>query len=340
MNVRRLGPDDAKAFCRLRAAGLRESPGAFGASPDEDVSADLEKARALLQPELEDAVFGAFDSSSSSSSSFTPLIGVVGLHRATHAKALHHGSVWGMYVAPEARGRGAAAGLLEKLIAHAETLAGLDWLQLGVGSDNGAARAVYEGFGFRGWGVERDALRVNGEPVHELHMALRLTPAAAAGKPSAAARLMSGRCLCGGVRFEIRQRPGPLELCHCTRCRRVSGSAFVAGLKVATAGYRMTRGRELVRSFSLPVVEVPPAYTTFFCERCGSPVPEPEPREEHFEIPAGLLDGDPGITADRHIFTEHRAPWFETDGLLPELDRAAVIRLRFGERKRPVDDDG
>jgi len=141
-----------------------------------------------------------------------------------------------------------------------------------------------------------------------------------------------GHCLCEGVRFEVAEVVGPLELCHCTRCRRVTGSAFCAGLMVSTRGYRMTQGRDLVRRFELPMREAPPAYATFFCSRCGSPVPNPEPgdEDEAFEIPAGLLADDPGVKADRHIFIEHQAPWFEPEAGLPKLDRAGVIRLRFG----------
>ena len=48
-------------------------------------------------------------------------------------------------------------------------------------------------------------------------------------KPAATIR---GACLCGGVRFEVERAAGPFELCHCSRCRKVSGSAFVAGLGV------------------------------------------------------------------------------------------------------------
>ncbi len=143
---------------------------------------------------------------------------------------------------------------------------------------------------------------------------------------------IQGHCLCEGVQFEVQRILGPLELCHCTRCRRVSGSAFVAGLMVAREGYRMTAGSDLVRRYALPVREAPPAYTTFFCSRCGSPVPDPEPLGEAFEVPAGLLCSDPGLKAERHIFIEHQAPWFETEAELPKLDRAGVIHLRFGAR--------
>jgi hypothetical protein len=38
--------------------------------------------------------------------------------------------------------------------------------------------------------------------------------------------MMRGSCLCGGVRFEVDRAVGPFELCHCSRCRKASGSAL------------------------------------------------------------------------------------------------------------------
>lgn len=328
MSVRRLGPSDAPAFVELRLAGLRERPDAFGSSPETDVANDLARVRTLLAPGLEDAIFGAFESAGGDPT----LVGVVGLHRSTGPKSRHHAVAWGMYVAPHARGHGYGAVLLDALVAHARSLPGLDWLRLSVSAHNTPARALYQARGFEPWGLERDALRVADEPVDELHMVLRLHEAPHTPAATERAPMLTGRCLCESVRFEIAEVRGPLELCHCPRCRRVSGSAFVAGLMVSTAGYRMTAGRELVRRFALPVRESPPPFTTFFCGRCGSPVPDPAPEGEAFEIPAGLLDGDAGVSATRHIFVEHRAPWLDPHAVLPEFDRAALVRLRLGRR--------
>jgi hypothetical protein len=140
--------------------------------------------------------------------------------------------------------------------------------------------------------------------------------------------VISGSCLCGGVRFEIARAVGPFELCHCTRCRRASGAAFVAGLGVRTADFRLLAGAELIARYEAPIRKAPPAYRTAFCSRCGSPVPDPPPGAEWFEVAAGTLDGDPGLRPDRHIFVECKSPWFEiTDGL-PQLDEGALVELR------------
>ena len=143
--------------------------------------------------------------------------------------------------------------------------------------------------------------------------------------------MIRGSCLCGGVRFEILRAAGPLELCHCSRCRKASGTAFVAGLGVRSEDFRLLSGGELIASYEAPILEHPPAYKTSFCSRCGSPVPLPPEGEEWFELPAGLLDDDPGARPDRHIYVDRDASWLEISDALPQLDKASVARLRRGE---------
>ncbi|HVN85485.1 MAG TPA: GFA family protein [Candidatus Binatia bacterium] len=121
---------------------------------------------------------------------------------------------------------------------------------------------------------------------------------------------------------------GPFELCHCSRCRKVSGSAFMAGVGVRRDEFRFVSGRNLVTKYDAPILESPPAYRVCFCSECGCCVPDPEGDSEWLEIAAGLLDDDPGIRPDKHIFVERKANWFEiTDGL-PQLDKQALLRHR------------
>ena len=140
--------------------------------------------------------------------------------------------------------------------------------------------------------------------------------------------MIRGSCLCGGVRFEIDRTVGPFELCHCSRCRKVSGSAFVAGLGVRAESFRLLSGAELIRSYEAPILERPPAYRTSFCSRCGSPVPDPPPGAHWFEIPAGLLDDDPGVRPDRHIFVERKSAWLEITDEIPQLTKQQLVELR------------
>jgi len=142
-----------------------------------------------------------------------------------------------------------------------------------------------------------------------------------------------GSCLCGGVSFEIARAVGPFELCHCTRCRKASGSAFVAGLGVRTEDFRLLAGAELIQRYEAPVREAPPPYRTSFCSRCGSPVPDPPAGASWFEVPAGTLDQDPRVRPDRHIFVECKSPWYAISDALPQLDQRALLELRRRRRE-------
>lgn len=140
--------------------------------------------------------------------------------------------------------------------------------------------------------------------------------------------MIRGSCLCGGVAFGIERAVGPFDLCHCPRCRKACGSAFVAFLGVRTRDFRLLAGAELIRRYEAPLRERPPPYRVAFCGRCGSPVPDPPPGADWFEIPAGLLDDDPGLRPDKHIFVECGSPWFTIADTLPRYTGAEIARLR------------
>jgi hypothetical protein len=140
--------------------------------------------------------------------------------------------------------------------------------------------------------------------------------------------MIHGSCLCGGIRFEFTKPAGPFELCHCTRCRKVTGSAFFSGLHVLIEDFRLVEGHELITTYEAPILREPPAYRVSFCSRCGSPVPNPAASSGLVEIPAGLLDDDPTMKPDKHIFVELKSPWFEIKDRLPQYDLPALTRLR------------
>ena len=144
--------------------------------------------------------------------------------------------------------------------------------------------------------------------------------------------MVRGSCLCGGVKFEISEVVGPFELCHCNRCRKVSGSAFMARVCAKRSGFRFLQGLELVRSYEAPILEKPPAYRVCFCGVCSSPLPDPAGSSALLEIPAGILDDNPGIKPDKHIFVEFNAPWFQIKDELPQFDKVALRKFRADQK--------
>jgi RimJ/RimL family protein N-acetyltransferase len=153
--VRQLGPADRDAYFQLRLRGLKAHPESFGQSYEEAVAKGAARPDAMLQAEG-DFLLGAYASDNA------PLIGVVGLVRNQRDKERHKASVVGMYVAPEAAGRGVGRALLNELLARAAQIKDLRQIQLMVSSRNEAARRLYESLGFRKYGCEIDALNVGG----------------------------------------------------------------------------------------------------------------------------------------------------------------------------------
>ena len=141
--------------------------------------------------------------------------------------------------------------------------------------------------------------------------------------------MISGGCLCGAIRFEVGRFVGPFEFCHCSRCRKASGSAFTAMIGVRDEDVSWISGRDAIIRFEAPVLKHPPGFRTAFCGRCGSPMPIFNEDDDWFEIAAGVLDEDPILRPDRHIFIECRSPWYEIRDDLPQLTKGDVIRMRM-----------
>lgn len=154
-----LGPADRDAYFQLRLRGLKAHPETFGQSYEEALAKGAPQHDAILQGAGSaegDFLLGAYLAAG------TPLIGVVGLMRNPRDKERHKASVVGMYVAPEAAGRGVGRALLGELLARATQIDGLHQIQLMVGSRNDAAHKLYESLGFRKYGCEVGALQVGG----------------------------------------------------------------------------------------------------------------------------------------------------------------------------------
>jgi RimJ/RimL family protein N-acetyltransferase len=165
MPIRRLTPADASAFQALRLRGLVEDETAFASSYEEERGRSLEEVRSLLAPTPSTAVFGAFDGEA--------LLGMVGLEQERLAKLSHKAALWGMYVAPEGRGRGLGTQLLKAALEHAWHELRVLQVNLGVHTHNAAALRVYTALGFEIFGTERGALRIRGRPQDEHHMVCR-----------------------------------------------------------------------------------------------------------------------------------------------------------------------
>ena len=126
---------------------------------------------------------------------------------------------------------------------------------------------------------------------------------------------MQGRCLCGDIRFEIRDPFSKIYQCHCSLCRKQGGSASNAALIVKGDQFRWISGQSQISSFVKPT-----GFRSDFCARCGSPVPNPLRATPYYWIPAGLLEDGPGLEVAVHIMVGSKAPWDRVDPSVPQHD--------------------
>jgi hypothetical protein len=125
-----------------------------------------------------------------------------------------------------------------------------------------------------------------------------------------------GSCLCGGVTFEVR---GPFlraSHCHCSRCRKHSGTGVLTQGRVRREDFRLVSGAGLIRVYS----PAPGAAVKAFCSVCGSSLfGGTWPEGDEVSIRLGSLDSDPGIRPQFHTFVDSRAPWDEIADALPRF---------------------
>lgn len=119
--------------------------------------------------------------------------------------------------------------------------------------------------------------------------------------------ILTGGCLCGAVRYELRRSPVWAHNCHCSRCRKSGGAAFASNLFLPDDALFYTKGEDQLRSFKVPGAE---RFTHVFCSRCGSSLPFVNEVRRLVGVPMGTLDDDPGFAPRAHIFVGSKAPWF------------------------------
>ena len=154
MEIHELTEADAAAYWALRLRALREEPEAFGSSYEESKERPLAEIAQRLRAARAAGDFTLV------ASDHGQLVGMVTFVRAPGLKNRHNADIFGMYVAPEARGKGCGRALVEALIARARALDGVERLALAVVTTNAAARALYRSLGFTVYGVRLQALKL------------------------------------------------------------------------------------------------------------------------------------------------------------------------------------
>lgn len=159
-NIRR---DEAEKYWPLRLEALKNHPEAFGASFEMSIQLPMSEVQERIHTEPDDYILGAYTEEGI-------LTGTMGFKREEGLKLRHKGYIWGVYVSPFYRGCGLASRLLREVLDRGRELEGIEQINLSVVTTNESARRLYEQYGFETYGIERNALVVQGKGYDEAHM--------------------------------------------------------------------------------------------------------------------------------------------------------------------------
>jgi ribosomal protein S18 acetylase RimI-like enzyme len=165
MEIRLFTEQDAQTLWDLRMQALETDPWSFVDSPEELRTISVEQFATRLRAEdAENFIVGAFERDSA--------VGMVGCYQEVPLKRRHKAWIWGVFVAPAARGHGIARSLMQAAIARAKAIDGIEMVMLTVAVDQPAPRKLYESLGFRSIGVEPKGIKIGNQAHDEEHMVL------------------------------------------------------------------------------------------------------------------------------------------------------------------------
>lgn len=127
-------------------------------------------------------------------------------------------------------------------------------------------------------------------------------------------RILSGGCYCGTVRYEVSDAFSYALNCHCSGCRRVTGSAFKPFAGIGSEHLQLVAGSDQTLIYG------DEAAHDVHCGRCGSFLYSMLDHGAKVHVAMGTLADAPSIRPSAHIFVASKAPWHEITDDLPQYD--------------------
>lgn len=135
-----------------------------------------------------------------------------------------------------------------------------------------------------------------------------------------AGRILTGKCFCGAVAYTVADEFLYAAYCHCSNCRRTTGSAFKPFAGIEHEKLVLAKGREDLMIFGED------DGNDTHCKVCGSLVYSVVRDGAYVHTAMGTLVDVPTIRPNKHIFVGSKAPWFTITDDLPQFDERATAR--------------
>jgi len=131
--------------------------------------------------------------------------------------------------------------------------------------------------------------------------------------------MITGGCLCGGVRYEITKPLLSMTYCHCTRCQRRTGTAASVQARIEPGSLRFVQGEELVKGW-----KPEDGFEKCFCSTCGGQLFSKDADGVIRGVRMGTLDEDPGLRPKHRQHVAYAVTWepIPDDGV-PRFPEAA-----------------
>lgn len=128
------------------------------------------------------------------------------------------------------------------------------------------------------------------------------------------ADVVSGRCLCGNLQFELRGKRLWVAHCHCESCRRNTGSAVATFVGYNKDQLTYTSGQRKFYQSS-------PGVQRGFCADCGTPMTyEADRCPDEVHLYVSTIDNPGAFRPQVHVFFGERIPWLELEDDLPRYE--------------------
>jgi hypothetical protein len=125
-------------------------------------------------------------------------------------------------------------------------------------------------------------------------------------------RNLSGKCLCGAVHYTVADEFLYAANCHCSNCRRATGSAFKPFAGIEREKFNIVAGAERLTVYG------DAAGHDARCGACGSLLYSLVRDGAFVHVAMGTLIDEPGIRPSKHIFVGSKAPWYTITDNLPQ----------------------
>ncbi|RYX81720.1 GFA family protein [bacterium] len=130
--------------------------------------------------------------------------------------------------------------------------------------------------------------------------------------------MLKGSCLCGAVTYEFDGEIDHIVCCHCSICRKYSGTAFATGSRIERSKFRLLTGTESLKEY-----QSSPGVHRVSCANCTSPLfTRRDATPDTLILRLGSLDTKLSAKPAAHIFVGDKAEWFDICDGMPQYETA------------------